>query len=142
MRWQDNQYGHLAPMDAVSTICALDDTTAANGAIWVVDGSHLQGQRPADWTPLASEQERGIISEDVKGGAPCPMRAGQLLLLHAHTLHRSEGNRTDGHRRMLFCRYCDADAVEVYNDNAVRVGRLLAGSSIFPEVRSDGDDDR
>ena len=49
---QDNQYGYLSPMNAVTTILALDDTTLENGALWVVKGSHLHGQRPADWSPL------------------------------------------------------------------------------------------
>ena len=38
--------------------------------------------------------------------------------------------------------YCDADAVEAYNGNAVRVSRLLRGSSKFEAVRADGDDQR
>ena len=39
-------------MNAVTTILALDDTTLENGALWVVKGSHLHGQRQADWSPL------------------------------------------------------------------------------------------
>ena len=49
---QDNQYGYLSPMNAVTTILALDDATLENGALWVVPGSHLRGQRPTDWSPL------------------------------------------------------------------------------------------
>ena len=111
---QDNQYGHLAPYTAVTTVLALDDCTAENGAICVADSSHKEGQRPAGWSPLAAADERGVVAEAVSGGKPVPMRAGQVLLLHCHTLHSSRGNFTDGNRRMLFCRYADADAVEVY----------------------------
>jgi hypothetical protein len=34
----------------------------------------------------------------------------------------------------LFMRYADADAVEVYNDGAPRLGRLLRGQTRFDEV--------
>ena len=70
------------------------------------------------------------------------MSAGQVLLLHCHTLHSSLGNSTQGDRRMLFCRYADADAVEAYNSDAVRVGRLLRGESVFEQVHPGGDDTR
>jgi hypothetical protein len=143
---QDNQYGYLSPMNAVTVILALDDTTLDNGAIWVASvpgAGTLAGQRPADWSPLREGVTRDrVINDDteVKNGAPVPMQAGQIMLLHAHTLHRSVGNHTEGDRRLLFCRYCDADAVEVYNNNAVRVGRLLSGVSSYPEVHAEGDD--
>ena len=41
-------------------------------------------------------------------------------------------NATD--RRILFLRYADADAVELYNDRRPRLGALLRGETRFPEV--------
>eukprot|EP01052_Picozoa_sp_SAG31_P048934 SAG31_NODE_10477_length_1134_cov_0.722705_1_plen_243_part_01 len=83
---QDNQYGHLAPYTAVTSILALDDCTAENGAIRVVDCSHRDGQRPADWSPLTSVEERGVVDDSVAiSGArvmSMPMLAGEALLLH------------------------------------------------------------
>ena len=67
---------------------------------------------------------------------------GQVLLLHCDTLHGSQGNATRGDRRMLFCRYADADAVEVCNEGAVRVGRLLRGESVHEQVTTAADDTR
>ena len=37
---------------------------------------------------------------------------------------------------MLFLRYADADAVEVYNDRCPRLGRLVRGKTRFPEVEA------
>ena len=68
---------------------------------------------------------------------PVPMRAGQSLLLNCWTLHRSEGNLSkERDRRVLFMRYADADAVEVYNGRRPRLGRLLRGETKFPEVEA------
>ena len=50
-------------------------------------------------------------------------------------LHKSEGNfSSDKDRRVLFLRYADADAVEVYNGRQARLGRLVRGHSAYPEV--------
>jgi len=63
------------------------------------------------------------------------MKAGETLLFHCWTLHKSEGNfAQDRDRRILFMRYADADAVEVYNGGKPRLGRLLRGRTRFPEV--------
>ena len=48
----------------------------------------------------------------------------------------SQGNTsTERDRRILFTRYADADAVEVYNHHEPRLGRLLRGVTRFPEVK-------
>jgi ectoine hydroxylase-related dioxygenase (phytanoyl-CoA dioxygenase family) len=63
------------------------------------------------------------------------MKAGEALVFSCWTLHKSDGNHsTTRDRRILFLRYADADAVEVYNDRRPRLGRLVRGSSRFPEV--------
>ena len=65
------------------------------------------------------------------------MKAGECLFFHCHMMHRSEGNHSnDRDRRLLFFRYADADAVEVYNDNRPRLGRLVRGKTIYPEVEN------
>lgn len=63
------------------------------------------------------------------------MKAGESLIFSCWTLRKSQGNLSKTrNRRILFLRYADADAVEVYNDGRPRLGRLLRGSTIFPEV--------
>ena len=41
----------------------------------------------------------------------------------------------DQDRRILFMRYADADAVEVYNGRQPRLGRLVRGATKFDAVR-------
>ena len=66
---------------------------------------------------------------------PVQLSAGDAAVLHCHLLHRSEGNlSTDRDRRILFLRYADADAVEVYNARQPRLGPLLRGKTRYPEV--------
>jgi ectoine hydroxylase-related dioxygenase (phytanoyl-CoA dioxygenase family) len=137
------RYGNLSPETAVTTILALEDVTVESGAIRVVPGSNLKGQLPSDWSPLVEGRTRSVVIDiDVQDGVPVPMRAGQILFLHCHTLHGSEGNHSSTDRRMLFCRYADADAVEVYNAGAVRVSRLLSGVSSYESVRRAQDDEQ
>ena len=50
-------------------------------------------------------------------------------------MHTSEPNLSSRPRRIMFCRYADADAVEAYNEgHPPRLGRLLLGRTRFPEV--------
>ncbi len=63
------------------------------------------------------------------------MKAGRFLVFSCWTYHRSDGNHSpDRDRRILFIRYADADAVEVYNNGQQRLGRVVRGTSQFPEV--------
>ena len=60
---------------------------------------------------------------------------GSEMCIRDSLLHRSEGNLSpEWDRRILFLRYADADAVEVYNDRRPRLGPLLRGKTRFPEV--------
>lgn len=115
---------------------ALDDTDLENGCLWIIPGSHKDGQMNVTLTPeqKAAGKEITVDADDSKALA-VPMRAGDSLIFTCWTLHKSEGNRSsDRDRRILFLRYADADAVEVYNDRRPRLGRLLRGKSKFPEV--------
>ena len=139
---QDNQYGHLSPYTTLSTLTALDDCTAANGAVVVVPGAHLGGQISLDGSPYdaknakASRDGSRVIKTEVDTGGvkQLELEAGQVLIMHCHMLHSSPPNLSDAPRRVLFQRYADADAVEVYNDGAPRLGRLCYGTTKFHEV--------
>jgi hypothetical protein len=133
---QDNGYGELDPYNAISVLTALDECDVGNGCLWLVPGSHLSGQlikhdkRPDEFREIRMEA-------DESKAQPMQMRAGESLVMHGWTMHKSEGNHShDRDRRILFLRYADADAVEVYNDRKPRLGRLLRGKTRFEEVRS------
>ena len=140
---QDNGYGELDPYNAVSTLTALDDTDEENGCLWVIPRSHTtRGQIAVrnDGLATAERNAKGgeVVLEDVdeREAVAVPLRAGETLLLHCHTLHRSKGNVSEVRdRRLLFLRYADANAVERYRPACPpRLGRLLRGVTVFPSV--------
>lgn len=137
---QDNGYGELDPYNAVSTLTALDDADQGNGCLWLVPTSHRGGQVDvSNQINVEMKQVGESISIDVdeSQAVPVPMRAGESLIFHCWMLHKSEGNlSSDRDRRILFLRFADADAVEVYNGRRPRLGRLLRGSTRFVEVQT------
>jgi ectoine hydroxylase-related dioxygenase (phytanoyl-CoA dioxygenase family) len=134
---QDNGYGELEPYNALTTLTALDDTNRDNGCLWLIPGSHKQGQIlvKQDEAEKAKQSEI-IVHADDSLAIPMEMNAGDALIFNCWMLHKSDGNNSvDRDRRILFLRYADADAVEVYNGRKPRLGRLVKGSTRFDEVR-------
>ncbi len=135
---QDNGYGQLDPPNALTALTALDDTDQHNGCLWLIPGSHKQGQVEVAMTPeqKAAGLELSVPADD-RRAVPMPLKAGEALIFHAWMLHKSDGNLSIARdRRILFLRYADADAVEVYNQRRPRLGRLLRGTTQFSEVRA------
>jgi ectoine hydroxylase-related dioxygenase (phytanoyl-CoA dioxygenase family) len=134
---QDNGYGELSPYNTVTTITALDDADTENGCLWIIPGSHKLGQLKTDikvtveWKRKLNEIDMNI---DDTEKIPVSMKAGESIMFNCLMLHKSEANSSRRNRRFLFMRYADADAVEVYNDNKPRLGKLLCGSTKYNEV--------
>jgi len=135
---QDNGYGELDPYNTLTTLTALDDADEENGCLWIIPGSHKQKQIKVDHSLEDKKSEKSIdLDVDENRAIPMPMKAGESIIFHCWTLHKSEGNRSkDRDRRILFLRYADANAVEVSNDRKPRLGRLLRGATRFAEIES------
>ena len=137
---QDNGYGELQPYNAISCLTALDDCDEENGCLRIIPRSHRRRQIDVGElaSPEAKKSQAAINLEvDDSQALAVPMKAGDALVLHCWTLHQSRGNTSRTRdRRILFVRYADADSVEVYNENRPRLGRLLRGSTRFPEVEA------
>ena len=135
---QDNGYGELEPYTALTTLTALDDTDRGNGCLWLIPGSHKGGQIKVNQTEEQKKSKSEIIVDaDDSLAVPMEMKAGDALIFSCWMLHKSDGNNSkDRDRRILFLRYADADAVEVYNDRRPRLGRLVRGTTVFDEVRA------
>lgn len=135
---QDNGYGELEPYNALTTLTALDDTDRGNGCLWLIPSSHKKGQVRVQQTEEQKKSKAEIIVEaDDSQAVPMEMKAGDALIFNCWMLHKSDGNYSqDRDRRILFLRYADADAIEVYNNRKPRLGRLLKGITTFEEVRS------
>lgn len=134
---QDNGYGELEPYNALTTLTALDDTDRGNGCLWLIPGSHKGGQVRVLQTEEQKKSKAEIIVEaDDSLAVPMEMNAGDALIFSCWMLHKSDGNYSkDRDRRILFLRYADADAVEVYNERKPRLGKLVKGETIFEEVK-------
>jgi len=135
---QDNGYGELEPYNALTTLTALDDTDRENGCLWLIPGSHKKGQVRVKQTEEQKKSKSEILVEtDDSLAIPMEMKAGDALIFSCWMLHKSDGNYSkDRNRRILFLRYADADAVEVYNERKPRLGRLVKGDTIFEEVKN------
>jgi hypothetical protein len=135
---QDNGYGELEPYNAITTLTALDDTDRGNGCLWLIPGSHKQGQiRVKQDEDQKKSQSEIVVDADDNLAIPMEMKAGDALIFNCWMLHKSDGNySTDRDRRILFLRYADADAVEVYNNRQPRLGRLVHGDTQFEEVKA------
>ena len=133
---QDNAYGELEPYNSLTCLTALEDNDKETGCLWVIPQSDRLGQIQPGLTAAEKKADREVmIKADEAKAVPMPMKGGDCLIFSCWTLHKSGGNFSkDRDRRVLFFRYADADAVEVYNERKPRLGRLVSGRSIFPEV--------
>jgi len=108
--WYHN--GCLFP-DLASCQVALDRSTAVNGCLEMVRGSHRlgridhvpvpgEGQNVADPARMAQLLQRLEI-------VPCELEPGDAVFFHSNTLHRSAQNRSPHRRWTLICCYNRVD---------------------------------
>jgi ectoine hydroxylase-related dioxygenase (phytanoyl-CoA dioxygenase family) len=104
----------------------------------LIPGSHKGGQLRVRQTEAQKKSNSEIIVDaDGMQAVPMEMQAGDALIFNCWMIHKSDGNFSkDRDRRILFLRYADADAVEVYNERKPRLGRVVKGKSRFPEVNA------
>lgn len=99
---QDGFYFMLDPCEAVTLWLALDEADEVNGCVRYVPGSHLQGMRQHARTGTLGFSQ-GIpdypTDEDTRREVSCPADPGDLLVHHAMTIHRADGNRSTGRSR-------------------------------------------
>ena len=111
---QDGYYFMLEPCEAVTMWLALEDVDEENGCVRYVRGSHRQGLRSHSRTTVLGFSQ-GITDypteQDRQNEAKVPATAGDLLIHHAMTIHRADGNRsTHRTRRALGFVYYSVDA--------------------------------
>lgn len=102
---QDGYYFMLDPCEAVTMWLALDEVDEQNGCVRYIPGSHREGMRTHNRTttlgfsqgisdyPTPDDQDREVAMH---------AQPGDLLVHHAMTIHRADGNRsTTRSRRSL-----------------------------------------
>ncbi len=99
---QDGFYFMLDPCAAVTMWLALDKVDPENGCVRYLPGSHLTGMRAHGRTTTLGFSQ-GITdyptTEDQAAEVAMHASPGDLLVHHAMTVHRADGNSTAGRAR-------------------------------------------
>lgn len=94
---QDGYFFMLNPPEAVTMWMALETVDEETGCVRYVRGSHQKGMRPHAPTQTLGFSQ-GIsdfgTEEDLENEVHFPAKAGDLLVHHALTIHRADGNRS------------------------------------------------
>lgn len=114
---QDGYYFMLRPCEAVTMWLALDEVDEENGCVRYVRGSHRLGLREHSRTQTLGFSQ-GIVdyptAQDRTGEAAALASPGDLLVHHAMTIHRADGNRslTRSRRALGFIYYSERAEVD------------------------------
>lgn len=110
---QDGFYFHLQPCEALTIWMALDDVDENNGCIRYVRGSHRRGMRDHNRTQVVGFSQ-GIVDygrdEDVQNEVAACVSAGDVIVHHAMTIHRTDPNESSRSRRALGFVYFSSNA--------------------------------
>jgi phytanoyl-CoA hydroxylase len=100
---QDGYYFMLDPNEAVTMWLALDPVDEGNGCVRYIPGSHRKGLRPHGRTEVLGFSQGITDYTDADRAAEVPMVAGpgDLLVHHAVTVHRADGNPSERNRRSI-----------------------------------------
>jgi len=103
--WDDFAEIHITAM------VAIDETNEANGSLEMIAGMHQQGVLGSMWAPLTDEDTRNVEYEAVH------CKPGDAVFFDSYAPHRSQPNRTDEARRVLYITYnkqSEGDSREQY----------------------------
>ena len=99
---QDGYYFMLNPSEAVTMWMALEPVDTENGCVRYVRGSHRRGLRPHAKTGVLGFSQ-GITDfgtpQDRQNEVYFPTQPGDLLVHHALTIHRADGNSSEHRSR-------------------------------------------
>jgi phytanoyl-CoA hydroxylase len=111
---QDGLYFQFEPHDlVVGAWVPLDPVSDDNGTLCVVPGTHrlpITGHEVIPGVNAGAFGAKGVEgSADMLAKAvTLELAAGDCVLFHPHLYHRTGGNRTDGHRRVLTLHFASA----------------------------------
>jgi len=83
----------------ITAMVAIDETNAANGSLEMIAGQHRQGILGEQWAPL-SDAHTGHAAYQ-----PVHCQPGDAVFFDSYAPHRSQPNRTDQARRVLYITY-------------------------------------
>jgi non-heme Fe2+,alpha-ketoglutarate-dependent halogenase len=136
---QDATYMPMGPLEHVVTAwIALSDSTAENGAMQFLPGTHVEGQKAhaktfAERNLLSYGQE--IEAEiDPSRIVDVVLAPGQMSLHHLHLVHGSPANPSDRPRIGISVNYLSPDVVD--RAEIPRPARLLRGRDAYGHFAS------
>ena len=142
---QDSTYWGLDPADVVTAWVALSDSTAENGAMRVIPGSHKLDQVPhrdtfAADNLLSRGQEIAVEVDEAKAVA-LPLQPGEMSLHHVRLVHGSEPNPSAKRRIGFAIRYLPTYVRQVVGtqDSATLVRGVDEYHNFQPEQRPESD---
>jgi ectoine hydroxylase-related dioxygenase (phytanoyl-CoA dioxygenase family) len=132
---QDNGYESAEPPLTLNVVIAVDDVTTENGCLWVLPGSHEQGDLEHWEKPPAWHRH---CYDGPDQGVPLEGKAGDAAILHCQCVHRSTPNTTPKPRRTYLAAYCSPHIHKKADGSAYEGKRpLLVGGEPAPEVAQD-----
>jgi ectoine hydroxylase-related dioxygenase (phytanoyl-CoA dioxygenase family) len=109
---QDVQAGWDAFADLhITAMIAIDETNEANGSLEMIAGMHTQGVLGSMWAPLTDADTHHVAYVAVH------CQPGDAVFFDSYAPHRSQANRTDKARRVLYITYnkgSEGDSREQY----------------------------
>ena len=112
--WHQDRWTFLDRDPQLTAWTALDPTSVANGCVEIVPRSHRRPINPSSGSGFLSEEQREEVDRQIASGDPryrtvhLELEAGEVVLLHNWTLHRSGTNATAIPRRGFSVCYMDA----------------------------------
>lgn len=135
---QDGSYWPLDPPDAVVSLwVAVDDSTAENGCLRVVPGSHrmeLKGLIPDSTTPNALLSRMSAEWIDESKAVDVVLNAGDVSVHSPNIIHGSNANNSPKRRCGLSIRYIPTTTRIVRNMSGPR-GELATSDALWPDGR-------
>ncbi len=138
---QDSTYWGLDPADVVTAWIAFSDSTADNGAMRVIPGSHKRDQLAhrdtfAEGNLLSRGQEIAVEVDESKAEM-LVLRAGEMSLHHVRLIHGSDPNPSDQRRIGFAVRYLPTHVRQIVgaHDSATLVRGVDAYGNFQPEQR-------
>jgi ectoine hydroxylase-related dioxygenase (phytanoyl-CoA dioxygenase family) len=91
--WDDYASLHITAM------VAIDETNEANGSLEIIPALHGRGLLGEMWAPLSDDDT------DHRAYQPVHCQPGDAVFFDSYAPHRSQPNRTDSARRVLYITY-------------------------------------
>jgi non-heme Fe2+,alpha-ketoglutarate-dependent halogenase len=142
---QDSTYWGLEPAEVVTAWVALTDSSAENGAMRVVPGTHMLDQVPHHDTfraeNLLSRGQEIMVDVDERQARMLELAAGEMSLHHVRLIHGSDPNPSDLRRIGFAIRYIPTTVRQVAgsHDHATLVRGVDTYGHFEPEQRPDAD---